>query len=501
VAAPLALVGTAAVAAGAGLWALKDFVSDVTKYGFGKGSSYGSFSDRVATAGVGVSATLNRWSWGGLGKIGKFLDPAGISVGGNLDAIYQQEQALEKQQKARKELLINQERDEGLGAARGGAMRQRFQDQDTMRSVRMDAAARMFQPDRSREKQLESLQFGMAEIGSRRSSWANTMRTADISRQMRATREGMISQDLQKQDYLSRRELSTSQGELAAAKKRASTLEGTLGGRPSAELDAELDRVAELEQRVAKATESRLEVEKQIATTRQDSAKESIASLQEELAIRREGTRQAEDTYKSGKQRFGEMTEVEQQEVLRIKAKADAASARGMSAEDRDFMQRMGMKESGGGTLSADEEERLQEVRKRQAGAAAAALTKEERKKLGAVDTWYTGQIQEQGALQEANRAGYDRFFAADERRNVELSRRTEKKLEVELRDKRQVQVTSNLDKQMEDVARVVTNAVNAHMAAYSQRLERRVQDELNRQQGQVMAQVNAKQAAAKADE
>jgi hypothetical protein len=217
---------------------------------------------------------------------------------------------------------------------------------------------------------------------------------------------------------------------------------------PHPEREAVEKRIADIHGKIADMAKERLETEKRTAETRKQSLQDTIRGLQDELKQRKEAQREAEDTYKSGKERFGSLDPVEQAKLIALKRRADEAA--GDATDPRERAQR-----------------------------AAMALTRQERERLASVDTEFTRSVQSEGNRQAADRMGYDKFFAAEERRKIQTEQKAQQRLSLELKDKRQLEV--KIEDDVNELARQVSNTMQAHLARRDKILVAQVRAELDR--------------------
>ncbi len=259
------------------------------------------------------------------------------------------------------------------------------------------------------------------------------------------------------------------------------------------EREAAEKRIADIHSRIADLTKERGETEKRTAETRLRSVQDAIKGIQDEIALRKQAEKNATDQYNSGKEKFGSMSATEQWGIMRLKARADAAANAAMSDEDKSFMSQADRYIGSGGTLDAAAAARREAIQKARARAGASALSQEERQRLASVGTSETDAISKEGNQVSAERMGYDRYFGAEERRNVMQAQAVQQRLKVELKDKRIVAVNINDD--MNETARIVANQVSAHLAQRDEILRRQIMAELGRNTDQQQEQ-QARQTA-----
>ena len=108
---------------------------------------------------------------------------------------------------------------------------------------------------------------------------------------------------------------------------RLETAQGSRGHvgvpRIGAELKAIKQASAEANEQLATATRSRLDAERAIATIRIRAADESIRRTQDEIAMRKSAIERERDQYRTAEERFGLLSEGEQNQVLSLKKRFD----------------------------------------------------------------------------------------------------------------------------------------------------------------------------------
>lgn len=250
------------------------------------------------------------------------------------------------------------------------------------------------------------------------------------------------------QDRWSLRDQTLDRGGLVAYRRELAGAQGALKGMAPdatiAEREAMERRVADLHGKVADLTRNRLEQEKDIARTRQESVRDTIRGLQDELKARREAEKEARGEYVDRKAEFGRMDPIEQMRMLAAGRKAQALAASGMGA---------------------------------------AGLTRDERELLGRSGSAWGAAMAKQGDVMAADRAGYDLVFGAEERRRRVMEARTQAALEVKVKGAQAVNV--KIEQNLNEMTRQVGNVVETHLAQQRRQLEQLITAELNRRLGQ----------------
>ena len=151
--------------------------------------------------------------------------------------------------------------------------------------------------------------------------------------QRQAARDASIMRDDNPEAFAARRahhagvaDVWESQKALNAAQEAANAPAANPADRAQVEGDlkiAQQEAVAASD-RMQKAAQDRLGIEEQIAAAKIDAADKAIDKAQKELDLRKDAIKAEEDRLKSAEERFGQMSQREQAELIRIKKKADS---------------------------------------------------------------------------------------------------------------------------------------------------------------------------------
>jgi hypothetical protein len=191
--------------------------------------------------------------------------------------------------------------------------------------------------------------------------------------------------------------------------------------RNDIEQQAFSERIARLGQLETSALGEQLTIRRQIADERKKDAQERVQSSEKELDLVKQRIGAEQNSLLTAKERFGQLSKAEQQELIAIKTKADAEGS--------------------------------------------ASLTRSERAKLRGVGLSSTNEMARFGDIQDANAAGFDQFFGAEEQAALGSSERQRKQIEVRLQDERKLLV---------EVQRDDTTLINQAVASLNEALDRR---------------------------
>jgi len=195
-----------------------------------------------------------------------------------------------------------------------------------------------------------------------------------------------------------------------------------------------VERLLSLNQRMTTLASDRLSLEKEASQVKRDAATKAINAAKSERDIVRDRLKAEKDRLLSAKERFGQLSAEEQQETLRV-------------------------------------------FRKQKAGGIG-SLTREERRTLAGVGTQETEQAARAGDIRAAERAGFAEMEGAGRRRIAGMERE-ERKLDVAIRDQREIQV--NLERDEDRIAKQVAEIVAARLKEREALLERKIQLEFDR--------------------
>lgn len=148
----------------------------------------------------------------------------------------------------------------------------------------------------------------------------------------------------------------------------------------------------------------RLGIEREITKEKADQTREAIRGAEQELEKTKERISTERERLTSAKERFGQLSADEQAKAIAAKVKADKFGA--------------------------------------------ASLTREERKNLRAAGADEAIAGARAGDIAEADRAGFDTFFGAGQRKNIGELEGKERKLTLEIADKRKLEVQIQRDEE-----------------------------------------------------
>ena len=250
------------------------------------------------------------------------------------------------------------------------------------------------------------------------------------------------------------------------------------------------DAMQSARQELIRLGEERIRTEQRISAESKARAQQTVEALKSQLQLTQDRIKTERDAYLSGKERFGRMSGDEQREVLGLKRKADEAGFRSLGVDQQIRMSQLrGFQQSG--RIGAREAAELERLEARAQQGAARALTRKEQDKLASVGTRDVRAISRFGAYQRADAAHYDETFGrgSAEQRRLTLERTTQRRLEIELKDKRDFIV--KLDTNTEETARRISNQVRVMMDRNNQDLLKNVERDLARSLDQVNRKVD----------
>lgn len=218
---------------------------------------------------------------------------------------------------------------------------------------------------------------------------AGRARAAGLDEINRSSAEGRFNIDLDRRMREGRFGASTRS--LADQLSQATGMQSTLRGmRGRSGVDADRLTAAEVE-----TAERRLTIEQKILAERRKGIREGIEGAERELQTVRQRLATEREKYDRAAEGFGRMDPFEQMRAIAAKRKADSLGA--------------------------------------------GALTREERSALRSVGTSDATDIASRGDREAAERAGFSRFFGRPDRERIAADEATTKKLEVELKGKREL--------------------------------------------------------------
>ncbi len=435
IAAPVAAFAAAIAASIGAVVSFVQTIGDARKYGIGGGAAPGSWREKVAQGAVGAMS----WADDMLPAQGA-RDAISFGPAAELKGLRESKARVKATEGRYAAFTDQQQRNEAQGAAKVSADDQLRTIAESRRAVRQSMRIDAFQEDRSGQRRMDALQERAAALRFKPQTAATDAEGAALNRMMRDERVRAVPFEVQQKQYVAQQATETAKGDLRDAQRYA----GSLGADSSyAEKEAAMQRIAELHQKVADLTRDGLAVEKQVADVRSNSIQKSIEGIQEEIALRRETGAGAEENLKSSKERFGQLGEVEQQATIRAKQRADEFGYDSLSKKDRQRLRALGTEEETKGVKDAD--------------------------------------------IRKAEAAGYDKFFGGSERQKIESSKEAEKRLQVELKDRRAVQVSINDN--LNGVSAIVANQVSAYLDQRDAMLRARIQADLNARLGTINLQ------------
>lgn len=212
-----------------------------------------------------------------------------------------------------------------------------------------------------------------------------------------------------------------------------------------------LERQAELARREVDFRKELLSQEKEIAREKIRAADEALRKTQQEIDLRQGIIDREQSRLLSAKERFGQLLPHEQARLARAKTRADAG----------------------------------------------AALSREESSALRGVGTGGALDAARSSDLSRADRSNFDSFFGEQERRNIATAQSQKSRLEIELRDTRdlKVKIEDNFDQTAELIASTITQRVAELNGALLQEVEAKLEkqkSDINSQTFNRLQQVRA---------
>lgn len=231
------------------------------------------------------------------------------------------------------------------------------------------------------------------------------------------------------------------------------SLQGRIGGSSGEARDVLLAEQERRYSRLASQARDYQRLEQQALNARKEAANEAIRAATVELEASRRRVSMAEDEFKSGARRFGGMNPVEQAKSIFAIRKARAGGA--LSDEQRELLRRVGTRQ-----------------------ARSLADRDEERRGMA---------------------AGFGRFFGVEERRTAATEAAVQRRLNLEVADKRQITARLEMDesRMVDQVTRVVTQFWSEQAPRIEAKLAAQMRSELERLRRQSDAQLAQKRLAA----
>lgn len=214
-------------------------------------------------------------------------------------------------------------------------------------------------------------------------------------------------------------------GALAATRSQIGVL-GEQGSRDALGAAGALDRQIALRQR-------ELDLVRQLGQEQRATAEQNIRALENQLTKQRAIAEAAETRLASAAERFADLSPVEQQRAIRAKQSLDAGNR--LSREDRRRLRNLGLQGPTAGVRAQD--------------------------------------------LQDADAAGFNKFFGAEEREQSRIAREEERRINVEIKREKDFIVKVESDTQAE--ADMLAAAVATELAKRDEELRKEFQASLQR--------------------
>lgn len=206
------------------------------------------------------------------------------------------------------------------------------------------------------------------------------------------------------------------------------------------------ERQAELATRLVSLAEQRFQIERDLAEKTKQKAEETLKLRQEELQTIRDQLKERSERLVGAAERFGQLSPAEQARAIEAKQKAD----------------RLGPQ----------------------------ALSKEERATLRGIGLDATERAARQGDVLDAERAGFSRFFGAEERRDIAALQGQERKTTLEIKGQRELLI--RLEKQEEAEVSRAAKEIAKLVAEREDAITAKIRDEVAKQIAGVNRQTNA---------
>ena len=211
-----------------------------------------------------------------------------------------------------------------------------------------------------------------------------------------------------------------------------------------------LERQADLAARITKLAEERFDTERQLRDKAKQGAEEQLRIRREELQTVRDQLKERRESLMSAAERFGQLSPQEQARAIAVQQKAQRVGPEGLSREERQTLRGIGL-----------------------SGTTAAARA---------------------GDILQAERAGFSRFFGAEERRDIAQLSQQERKTTLEIKGQRELLIKIEQDEQraVQQAATEIADLVKQREDAITSRIKEEVKlrlAELNRNQTTVQRQ------------
>lgn len=211
-----------------------------------------------------------------------------------------------------------------------------------------------------------------------------------------------------------------------------------------------LERQADLAARITKLAEDRFDTERQLRDKAKQGAEEQLRIRREELQTVRDQLKERRESLMSAAERFGQLSPQEQARAIAVQQKAQRVGPEGLSREERQTLRGIGL-----------------------SGTTAAARA---------------------GDILQAERAGFSRFFGAEERRDIAQLSTQERKTTLKIEGQRELLIRIEQDEQraVSQAATEIADLVKQREDAITSRIKEEVKlrlAELNRNQTTVQRQ------------
>lgn len=216
-----------------------------------------------------------------------------------------------------------------------------------------------------------------------------------------------------------------------------------------------MERQVELATRVVQLTEQRFQVERDLFQKSKQAAEETLRIRQDELRTIREQLKERTESLESAAEKFGQLSPAEQARAIEAKVKADKFGAQ--------------------------------------------SLTKDERATLRGIGLQGTSAAARQGDIIDAERAGFSRFFGAEERRQIRDLRGQERTTTLEIKGQRELLVRLEQEEQVavDSVAKQLAELVKQREDLLTEKIKAEVNARLGEINRQNNSQARQKSAAA----
>lgn len=211
-----------------------------------------------------------------------------------------------------------------------------------------------------------------------------------------------------------------------------------------------LERQEQLAARIAKLAEDRFDTERQLRDKAKQGAEEQLRLRREELDTVRDQLKERRESLMSAAERFGQLSPQEQARAVMAQQKAQRSGPQSLTKEERQTLRGIGL-----------------------SGTTAAART---------------------GDILDAERAGFSRFFGAEERRDIAQLGQQERRTTLKIEGQRELLIRIEQDEQraVQQAATEIADLVKQREDAITSRIKEEVKNrlaELNRNQTTVQRQ------------